>query len=268
MSPSSRFRAVYRRANRIEDEAVRAQLKLLREMRRALLGSITDATGFRAFHLSQVLASIDREILRAQGESTMAARQNVSSVWRAGVDLADLPLRGILGPSGSFMDLSGELLNAAISVTTEQTTAVWSELGNKLRSTVKRATFGITDPFEAIQQVAKTIKDPKLFGTAEARAEAIIRTEVNRTFSLSSFKRMEQAQERRVEVLKGWLDAGDNRVRPAHAEAAERYGEGDGIPVNKPFIVDGEALMFPGDPRGSAENTINCRCRLWPMVAA
>lgn len=47
----------------------------------------------------------------------------------------------------------------------------------------------------------------------------------------------------------------DGRVRPAHLVA-----DGQEVPEGEPFIVDGELLMFPGDPKGSPENVINCRC--------
>lgn len=52
-----------------------------------------------------------------------------------------------------------------------------------------------------------------------------------------------------------WLATMDKRTRPDHLEA-------DGIttPLGTPFTVGGEPLMFPGDPSGSAENIINCRC--------
>jgi hypothetical protein len=33
------------------------------------------------------------------------------------------------------------------------------------------------------------------------------------------------------------------------------------IPVDEPFIVGGAELMYPGDPAGPPEETINCRCR-------
>jgi len=36
------------------------------------------------------------------------------------------------------------------------------------------------------------------------------------------------------------------------------------IPMDEPFIVDGEAMMHPHDPAGSARNIINCRCSLAP----
>ncbi len=55
-----------------------------------------------------------------------------------------------------------------------------------------------------------------------------------------------------------WTTVGDDRVRDAHAAAdGQRRGE-EGIPGA--FLVGGEALRYPGDPNGSAENTINCRC--------
>jgi hypothetical protein len=34
-----------------------------------------------------------------------------------------------------------------------------------------------------------------------------------------------------------------------------------------PFVVGGEELMYPRDPNGSAENTINCSCLLYPAIA-
>lgn len=265
MSPRSRIRAVYRRAATIEERSVRAQLQLLGQMRRSLLGSIAEATGFRLFHLNQVLAAIDQEILRGRAAAQQAAESGVRRIFDLGQALVD---RILVGAPAGLADISSELLAAAIEVTTDQVRGVWGELGSRLKSTVRRATIGITDPFEAVKQVARTIRDPKTFGTAEARAEAIVRTETNRTFSLAASKRMEQAEARLGTTLKkAWLDAGDHRVRPAHREAARTYSVKGAIPTKEAFIVDGEELMFPLDPRGSAANTINCRCRLLPVVS-
>jgi hypothetical protein len=50
-------------------------------------------------------------------------------------------------------------------------------------------------------------------------------------------------------------------VRPAHAEAEAMYID-DPIPIDDPFEVMGEQLMFPGDDSlgASLENIINCQC--------
>lgn len=56
-------------------------------------------------------------------------------------------------------------------------------------------------------------------------------------------------------MKKRWNAILDNKTREAHAEA-----DGQIRRLNEDFIVDGEALSFPRDPRGSAGNIINCRC--------
>ena len=62
---------------------------------------------------------------------------------------------------------------------------------------------------------------------------------------------------------KKWLTSGLDNTRPAHLKAGHDYNIA--IPMNTPFRVGGEALMYPGDPAGSPENVINCHC---VMVAA
>lgn len=60
------------------------------------------------------------------------------------------------------------------------------------------------------------------------------------------------------DMLKVWMTMGDDNVRPAHQEAELDYA--DGIPLDEPYVVDGEYLWYPGDPSGSDGNVINCRC--------
>ena len=57
-------------------------------------------------------------------------------------------------------------------------------------------------------------------------------------------------------LQKQWIATGDGRTRLSHLIA-----HGQVVLVNKPFIVAGEKLMYPGDPKGSASNTIQCRCK-------
>ena len=58
--------------------------------------------------------------------------------------------------------------------------------------------------------------------------------------------------------LKGWLTARDAEVRDSHRAAESKYEKG--IPLDQPFEVGGEFLMYPADPSGSAANIANCRC--------
>lgn len=60
---------------------------------------------------------------------------------------------------------------------------------------------------------------------------------------------------------KAWLSSHGPNVRPAHAEAEENYID-DPIPLDEPFEVDGDQLLFPGDDSLGAglDNIINCQC--------
>jgi len=92
------------------------------------------------------------------------------------------------------------------------------------------------------------------------RREAIARTETIRASNEGSF---EQFREWGVQK-KEWLSTIDNRTRREDFDHAEPNGQVVGI--DEDFDVSGEKLRFPGDPRGSPGNTINCRCTVLPVV--
>jgi len=62
-------------------------------------------------------------------------------------------------------------------------------------------------------------------------------------------------QEVREELKKEWISMRDDKVRDDHAEA-----DGQTVGLDDFFLVGGEQLEYPGDPNGSIENIINCRC--------
>lgn len=73
----------------------------------------------------------------------------------------------------------------------------------------------------------------------------------------------EKATEAGVIMRKVWLTVSDNRTREWHAQAGEDYGTKDqAIPIDEPFLVNGEEMMFPGDESmgASPSNIYNCRC--------
>ena len=86
-------------------------------------------------------------------------------------------------------------------------------------------------------------------------ARRIAMTETSAAYGFSRHEAMTDAG---VEY-KGWLSSHGPTVREAHAAAEEQYGDSP-IPLDEPFIVDGEELMYPGDDAGSPSNVINCHC--------
>ena len=91
------------------------------------------------------------------------------------------------------------------------------------------------------------------------QAERLVRTEATNAANAAT---MQSAQDifPGADMQKEWISASDERTRAAHREA-----NGQIVDFNKPFIVKGEELMRPGDPRGSASNVVNCRCSVAPF---
>lgn len=94
-------------------------------------------------------------------------------------------------------------------------------------------------------------------GLALRRSRVIARTEVHRGAMAGS---IEGAKSLPYEVQKEWISGRDNRVR---REPRDRFDHrelnGQVRELDEPFMNE-EPLMFPGDPKASPGNTIQCRC--------
>jgi len=58
-----------------------------------------------------------------------------------------------------------------------------------------------------------------------------------------------------------WLATNDARTRPEHVAASGQIRT-----VDQAFDVGGYSLMYPGDPSGPPDQTINCRCTILPVI--
>ena len=89
------------------------------------------------------------------------------------------------------------------------------------------------------------------------RAERVARTNV---IACNNASAQDVYTENGVEKHE-WLSTNDDRTRDDHSIA-----DGQVVGINEPFDIGGESLMYPGDPAGSADETINCRCTLLPVI--
>ena len=95
----------------------------------------------------------------------------------------------------------------------------------------------------------------------DGRAKTVATQETNTAYEFARREGMKQAGIER----KAWLHSQNiEGAREEHLAAGEEYA--DGIPLDQPFIVMGEELMYPCDPDGSPENTINCHCVCIPVA--
>jgi phage portal protein BeeE len=99
------------------------------------------------------------------------------------------------------------------------------------------------------------VKD--VFGNlADSEAKRVAQTEVNVAYNTARH----QAQADAGIQYKAWLHTYSGHPRETHMIAGETYTREEPIPMDQPFMVDGEPLMFPCDPSGSPGNVINCHC--------
>lgn len=90
------------------------------------------------------------------------------------------------------------------------------------------------------------------------RARTIAVTEVTRAYGAGTMAAgLEQSRVTGRMLRKRWATERDTRVREAHEQA-----NGQTVGLTMPFQVGGEMLQFPGDPSGSPDNVIGCRCDL------
>lgn len=119
-----------------------------------------------------------------------------------------------------------------------------------LRKSLKEGVAAGESILDLQKRVKKLVKEEII----PHRSEVIARTE---TIQASNLGSQAAARAADVPMEKVWIAARDSRTRDAHVSA-----NGQRRPLDKPYNVSGELLMFPGDTSlgASAENTIQCRC--------
>lgn len=93
---------------------------------------------------------------------------------------------------------------------------------------------------------------------ARYRSDAIARTE---THGAANYGSNEAAKLTGLPLRREWLAAEDERTRDTHKEA-----DGQIVGLDEAFTVGDSLLMYPGDPSGPPEETVNCRCTLGYLV--
>lgn len=266
MDTAALIRQLLNRRARLEDRSVAEQVRLLQATRRDILAELLSPHGrFDDFRFRSMIKVVDRMITDASARSGVYVGAAVKESWSLGLEF------GAIGVPRKFLyDISGDLLNAIISVTRDSANDIWLEAGRAIKNAVRRSALGVDNLDDSIRSLARSLRSPKSFGTVENRAEAIMRTEVNRTFAMANDAQQGSAAAVMggggFQLLKYWLTAEDARTRETHEIAGETYDKAHPIPQDEPFIVGGESLMYPLDPSGSPGNTIRCRCVSVPVV--
>ena len=106
---------------------------------------------------------------------------------------------------------------------------------------------------KSYKDIADIVNDK--FNIGYQNSLRIVETENHRVNQKASEDSANFVANKGVIMQKQWRASIDASTRETHGEA-----DGQIVDLDKPFIVQGENLMYPGDPAGSASNVINCRC--------
>lgn len=239
--------------NRLRDEIFRAMAEMVRVYE--ITGEVMPARDHR-----EAIESIYRAMVIASA-MTFGAR-----VVQMGLDagkgftvgdgtvLWDGGHKGLLETKGFAETMTRLALEyVASEVIRQRITSVADTTRSQIISAVAR---GYSDGLGQIG-IGKYIRD-LIPSMSTARAGLIARTE---THGAANFGAAEAAKETGLPLRKEWISAEDARTRPDHDAA-----NGQVVGRDEPFRVGGEALDYPGDPAGSAGNTINCRCAIGWIV--
>ena len=109
---------------------------------------------------------------------------------------------------------------------------------------------------EGIDKITDRMVDA-LCSTNENRMRTFSRTAMTGAQNAGRQAQMEDAEDQGIKVKKRWIATLDDRTRDTHAEL-----DGQEVPINQPFEVDGMEIMFPGDPNADPSLVYNCRCTM------
>jgi hypothetical protein len=260
---------ILRRANSFDEGAARrarAYLERLHaELTQRLIQNIGDKWELQQYEAvrreaTQMLLEIERTL---EGD----LRDVIAGAGEIGQQIADESFKGVIDlfnfPRLSFSFIQ-EALGASATLVKGITDSIRANIDREIDQGIQGLKTGI--------QVIRAIADVKdftgiAFKSAMDRAESIFRTEASRIINLATIERYRQyEQQSDEEILKYWLATNDSRTRETHERIWRETDPAQGgkpIPFQKDFkLSDGERGFGPQAPTFSAENVINCRCRL------
>jgi hypothetical protein len=261
-NPRERLREITKAARTLDRDIVRRAGLNLEHLRDRLAGNIARAGKWEKMNLRRQVAAIETAMEYYQNlavadtlEGTSRAATIGSAMASAALGEMDIP-PAILEPHtfAVIQDFQVDLIRN-----------LSADIRARVLSVIRLALLSgrsLTDTMKAIDSVLGESNFP-------GRAEAIARTEINRALNLGEQARVgafaDQNPDAAKRTEKFWIHTNDDRTRPDHRDVGRqtnpKYG-GKTLPLDEDFEVGGESANGPYDPRLSAAQSINCRCRL------
>jgi len=152
-----------------------------------------------------------------------------------------------------FLKAFDDDFDKALSEFIDENTATWvTEIDETTRKRMAKVISNSYNDGLSTEETSVALRN-MILGMGAYRANLISRTESHR---VASFANEQVAVNMNISnTNKEWVAIQDARTRLTHSIAA-----GQKVPLEENFVVGGDRLKYPGDPKGSPAETINCRC--------
>jgi HK97 family phage portal protein len=152
----------------------------------------------------------------------------------------------------ALREIFGLVFQEVIDYAREHTALLVQQINKSTRDALASLVGETLRSGASIPELVKGIDNLYLDQIIPNRSMVIARTEAIRA---ANFGSTEAAKGTGLDLEKEWIATFDGFAREEHLAA-----NGQRRPLNDPYDVWGDKLMYPGDPSGRAENTIQCRC--------
>ena len=254
-------------ADRLDDDVVRRVRQLLEELLARTIAQIALRPELAASDLGRLRTELEAALALFAQQATAELARALADAFDLGADVASLEVAAG-GLRVALYGVSRQTLTVAQAFAADLVTGLTNDARTAITREIQLAALGGRSLTEVLRNVGTSLDDPGVFSTIATRAEAIVRTEVNRVYNTAWYQQTVEAGRSLPGLRKRWRHAtgvvptgtprrGMYRPRPWHVAL-----DGVSIPVEAEFDLGGEPARFPHDPRLSARNSVNCKCRL------
>lgn len=233
--------AIARSLKKVVTSAYEAYLKTLPET--SIISSLTAAGDLHAFDgiVGDWKIIYDREIAPEIEETYLSGAMSA---------FTQAPGTASLSPSevASWARVTNDQAVQYMADATNRLVGVGETIWTDVRERVTSAVASGMSNEELKDQIGK------LSDFSEYRADTIARTETIGAYVNGDWQGAQLLGEYGP-VEKVWVATGDARGREWHTALMDQS-----LPMDEPFDVDGEPMLYPHDASGSAFNVVNCRC--------
>jgi len=278
-APTAAERAAYvkslddlsKRFDNLDHNTIKNLISLLQDVRRDMSDVLSSGpSDFETARLTQLRASVDNIVARFEAQLMPSLAQSLTDAHAIG---AAEVLEPLAAAGVQFNMISPAVLNVASEFSAELVQNIGDDMRQSINGALRRAALGQESPFQAMRRVTDALgvkardgvwgrrNRPEVVSGVAARSEAIVRTEITRIHNVGHDSQQRILADRVPGLRKRWQARGDSRTRRAHL-GTHRRTFSEPILIKQKFRVGNAKLRFPADPRGPAEQTINCRCRV------